>query len=361
MTTRRFRTAAAAAATAAIALNTVTAADAAPARSAARQVVRPGESIQSALDRARPGDLVLVMPGTYRGSLEITVPRLTLRGFGPATVIEPGAHRTGNACGRAGHGVCVTGTARHNASGVHVEDLTVAGFAGNGVDASRADRLHVTGVTARDNGEEGISQERSVRGVFRDDTAEGNGQAGIFVANTVSTEAGALDTRGTEVRGNRLAGNRFGVVLRRVRDLTVRDNLITANCGGVFVIGDENVPRAGDLSVTRNDVIANNRHCPSDGRLPAIQGTGVLLTGADHVRVTDNQVIDNAGTSPMSGGVVLFGSRVGVHDTGNTVRGNVVVGNGPADLAVRDHGTGNTFAANTCARALPATTERCGA
>ncbi len=360
MTTRRVQGTAAVAATVVIALNAVPAAHAASVPRAAHQVVSAGQSIQAAIDRARPGGEILVLPGTYRGSLRITVPRLTLRGMGPSTLIVPSAHRTENACARAGHGVCVTGTARAGATGVRLESFTVSGFAKNGVNAAYADRLRVIGVTARNNGEEGISEERSVRGLFRDDTAEDNGQAGIFVANTVSTEAGALDTRGTLVSHNHLSGNRMGVVLRRVRDLTVRDNLVTANCGGVFVVGDENVPRAGDLTVTGNDVIANNKHCASDGRLPFIQGTGILLTGTEKVRVTGNQVVNNTGTSPMSGGVVLFGSNVGVHDTGNAVTGNVVVGNGPADLAVRDQGTGNTFTANTCGRALPAMAGRCG-
>lgn len=360
MTTRRAQGTAAVAATVVIALNAVAAAHAASAQHSARQVVSAGQSIQAAVDRAHPGEEILVRSGTYRGSLQITVPNLTIRGMGPSTVITPSAHRTENTCARAGHGICVTGTARHNASGVHLTALTVSGFAKNGVNAAYADRLHVDGVIARDNGQEGISEERSVRGDFHDDTAEGNGQAGIFIANTVSTEAGALDTHGTVVRANHLQDNRFGVVLRRVRDLTVRDNLITANCGGVFVVGDENLPRAGDLGVVNNAVIANNKHCASDGHLPFIQGTGILLTGTEKVRVTGNQVINNTGTSPMSGGIVLFGSNVGVHDRDNAVSRNVAVGNGPADLAVRDKGAGNTFTANTCHAAAPATAGRCG-
>jgi nitrous oxidase accessory protein NosD len=360
MTTRRVHEAAAAAATVVIALSAAPLAHAVPVQHHSRQVVAPGQSVQSAVDRARPGDVIVLLPGVYRGSVQVTTPRLTIHGSGARTVITPGGPLTDNACARAGFGLCVTGTAHHSVSRVHLRSLTVTGFRRNGIDAAYADRLHVTDVTASHNGEQGISQEHSERGVFHGDTAIGNGQAGIFVANSVDTEGGALDTRGTVVRGNRLTGNRFGVVLRRVRDLTVERNLISGNCGGVFVIGDENVPRAGKLTISGNQVLANNKFCASNGRLPFIQGTGILLTGTEQSEITRNQVTGNVGRSPMSGGIVLYGSNVGVHNTGNTVVRNVVTGNSPADLNVKDTGKGNTFTANTCASARPVVAGRCG-
>ena len=359
MTTRRIQAVATAAATVVASLTALPAAHALAPVHTSRQIVRAGQSIQSAIDRARPGDVILVRPGTYAGSLRITVPRLTIRGAGERTVITPSRTSTENVCAAAGHGICVAGTALHNVRGVQLRSLTVAGFRKNGIDASYADRLTVAGVTVRNNGEQGISQERSLRGVFRGNVARDNGQAGIFVANVVNTEAGALDTQGTLVTGNRLTGNRFGVVLRRVRDTTVEANTVTGNCGGVFVVGDENVPRAGELTISRNQVVANNKYCASNGRLPFIQGTGILLTGTENTLVTRNRVQGNTGTSPMSGGIVLYRSNVGVHNTGNSVRNNVATGNGPADLADRDAGTGNTFTGNTCGVVAPAAAERC--
>lgn len=43
--------------------------------------VAPGELIQAAIDRARPGDSIEVEPGTYRQALVVDVPGLTLRGL----------------------------------------------------------------------------------------------------------------------------------------------------------------------------------------------------------------------------------------------------------------------------------------
>ncbi|WP_405020606.1 right-handed parallel beta-helix repeat-containing protein [Kitasatospora sp. NBC_00070] len=319
-------------------------------------VVRPGESIQQAVDAARPGDVVQLLAGTYRESVEIGVPDLTLRGIGPATVIAPTTEPAGSGspCATAGHGVCVTGTADRIVSGVRIESLTVEGFRKNGLSASRTDRLSVHRLTVRDNGQQGIGLERSTRSVITDNEARDNGQSGVFLANSVDEEGGALDTRGTVVSGNRLAGNRTGVVLRRTRELTVDHNSVTANCGGVFVVGDEGVPRAGSLTVRQNHVYENNKYCPPTPRLGYIQGTGILLTGAEDTLVTGNRVEDNNGASEMSGGIVLFPSVVGVPNARITVRDNLALRNGPADLADRDHGAGHTFAGNTCRVSEPA-------
>lgn len=137
-------------------------------------------------------------PGVYRGSVQVSTPGLTLRGSGPGTVIAPGTGPagTGNACAVAGHGLCVTGTADHEASDVRLADISVVGFPKNGVNGTWADGLQVRRVIARDNGQQGISLEKSVRAVFRGNEAQNNGESGIFYANSADSEGGALDTRG---------------------------------------------------------------------------------------------------------------------------------------------------------------------
>lgn len=155
------------------------------------------------------------------------------------------------------------------------------------------------------------------------------------------------------MEGNELTGNRIGVTVRRLRGLAVQGNEIRGNCGGVFVVGDEGVPRAGDLDVRHNRVVANNLFCPANPRLGAIQGAGIVLTGVEDARVTDNEVRDNVGTSDFSGGIVLFKSVVGAANARNTVTGNRLSGNSPADIADRDTGGDNAFSRNTCSRSEP--------
>ncbi|MFE6871955.1 nitrous oxide reductase family maturation protein NosD [Kitasatospora sp. NPDC057692] len=370
MPTRRVHHLAAATAAATTALTTVlTAVGAAPAHASGElHVVAPGESIQKALDAARPGDTVQLLPGEYRGSVRISTPDLTLRGAGPESVILPAAptadQATGQAaaapvadgaaaCATAGHGLCVAGADDRPLDGVTVEALAVTGFRKNGINATGTTGLTVRATYVHDNGQQGISQERSTRGVITANESTRNGQSGVFLANSVDSEGGALSADGTLVTGNVLTDNRIGVTVRRLRDLSIERNRIHGNCGGVFIVGDEGVPRAGALTVHRNQVVANNRYCPPNPRLDHIQGAGIVLTGAEETAVTENDVRDNVGASPFSGGIVLVHSVVGVANARNTVADNLVLGNGPADLADRDTGTDNAFERNRCAVSEP--------
>lgn len=340
-----------------------------PAQAASTQVVRPGESVQQAVDRAKPGDTILLMPGTYRGSVLVKVSNVTIRGAGAATVITPAAGTghapgtasgagvtdpTGGDCSAPGHGICVLGRAGHRVGGVVIESLTVSGFAKNGISGSETDRMTVRNVVVANNGEEGISQEKSTRGRLVGNRAVNNGQAGIFVTNIAYGKGGALDTQGTVIADNTMTGNRFGADLRRARNLAFSDNVVTGNCSGVFVVGDDGVPRGGALTVRNNQVSSNNKYCPADGRLPYLQGVGIVLTGVEDTVLADNQIRGNDGASPMSGGIVLFRSFRGGPDTGNTITGNVLTGNKPADAADRDGGPRNTFTGNVCHTFEPA-------
>ncbi|MCB8905465.1 MULTISPECIES: nitrous oxide reductase family maturation protein NosD [unclassified Streptomyces] len=317
--------------------------------------VKPGESIQKAVDAAKPGDTIVLSPGTYRESVRITTSNLTLRGSTVfPTVLVPGKAAADDTCATAGHGVCVTGTADRPVEGVTVRSLTLQGFTKNGLWASRTDRLKIHRVTAEKNGNWGIALERSVRTALTHNVARNNADAGLFVSNTTDTEAGAVDAQGTVISHNRVSGNRIGLTVRRLRNLTVERNEATGNCAAVFVVGDESTPRAGAMTLRRNNIHDNNKHCPKTPRLPFLQGSGIVLTGAEETLVAENRIVDNVGASPLSGGIVLFKSFVGALNERNEIRDNVVLRNGSADLANRDTGQGNTFRGNTCGVSEPA-------
>ncbi|MFG2977406.1 nitrous oxide reductase family maturation protein NosD [Streptomyces sp. NPDC048331] len=370
----------------------------APSSAAAGRRVHPGDSIQDAVDYARPGDTITVMPGTYYENVLITK-RLTLRGFGARTVIKPpvtavtpvapvtppasgaaapaapgaaqapaakpaanpaakpatsGTSDRALACSQADTGICVMGTAEQPVVDVDIHSLTVSGFKRNGIWASYTDRLSVQRVISERNGTWGIAQERSTRGLFRDNTARDNAESGLFIANTVDREGGATDTLGAVVRRNTLTGNRIGVTVRRVRNLSVYGNNLTGNCGGIFVVGDEGEPGAGDMTIRNNRIHENNKFCKGNSRLPDIQGVGIVLTGAEETVIRSNDIRGNVGASPLSGGILLFKSFVGATNTDNVIRDNVVRDNKPADLANQGTGTGNQFVNNRCASSVPA-------
>lgn len=248
----------------------------------------------------------------------------------------------------------MTGTTAAPLTGVTVAGLTVTGYPTYGIAASDTDGLTVRGVHADHNGQYGIGQQKSVRARFTANVATDNGEAGLFVANTVDEEGGALDTQGTALTANVTSGNKDGIVLRRVRNTTVQANTVTGNCAGMFLVGDEGVPQAGDLTVRGNAVMSNTRYCAATSRLPFVQGAGIVLTGIEDTLLERNVVTGNTGDSTMSGGVVFFHSFVNVPNTANTVRDNVLLANGPADVSGWDAGTGNSVTGNTCRVSLPA-------
>ncbi|GGV69675.1 MULTISPECIES: right-handed parallel beta-helix repeat-containing protein [Streptomyces] len=328
---------------------------AAPATSSGKvHLVHPGESVQKAVDAAKAGDTVLVLPGTYRESVKITTPRLTLRGMGSSTILQP-AEKAQDECGKRGNGICVAGAKGAPLRDVTVSHLTVRGFSRAGLMAVGTDHLTVRSVTAADNGVWGIAEERATRSVYRQNTARNNGDAGLFLANTVTAEQGATDTKGTRIADNRLENNRIGVTVRRLRAVSVTGNDVTGNCAGVFVVGDENKPKTGDVTVRGNRVAKNNKYCAKTERLPFLQGSGIVLTGVEKTEVTGNTVTGNSGTSPLSGGIVLFKSFVGATSEGNRIHGNTVRDNSPADLVDQENAkSGNTFQGNTCKASTPA-------
>ncbi|WP_055490532.1 nitrous oxide reductase family maturation protein NosD [Streptomyces sp. TP-A0356] len=316
-------------------------------------LVRPGGSIQKAVDSAKPGDTVLLSAGTYRESIRVTTSGVTLRGMGRNTVISPGKASSKNACAKAGNGICVEGRDGHPVQDITVTSLTLSGFPKNGLWSSRTNGLTVRQVTAEKNGQWGIAQERSTRGLFLDNTIRGNGDTGLLLANVVGSEGGATDTEGAMIARNLLEGNRVGVTVRRLRDLTVTRNDITANCAAVFVVGDENNPKAGALTVSDNHITKNNKFCPKTARVPFLKGSGIVLTGAEDTVLTRNVITDNAGNSPLSGGIVLFKSMTGGPNQRHQINGNTLQRNAPADLVNADTGKDNVFQRNACRASKP--------
>ncbi|MFG2602398.1 nitrous oxide reductase family maturation protein NosD [Streptomyces sp. NPDC048514] len=334
-----------------------------PAAAAPRTLtVHPGESIQKAVNAARAGDTVFVQAGTYHESVTVKTSGLTLRGAGPRTVIVPPqkkkaapSPKAAIGCVEGGKGICVVGLRNKPVANVTVSDLRVTGFSSVGLWSLATDHLTVQRVRSEKNGKWGISQEHSTRGVFRSNIARGNGDAGLYLANTTMSEKGATDSRGLVVEGNSLENNRNGLTILRLRNLTVQRNHLTGNCAGLMVIGDENKPRAGALTISGNQVLHNNKYCAKTARLPSVQGAGIVLAGAENALLTRNVVAGNSGKSSLSGGIVLFKSFVGAVNEKNRVDGNWITANAPADLVNQNATKGsNLFRGNFCRVSIPA-------
>jgi hypothetical protein len=340
-------------------------------------VVTAGNSIQAAIDKAHPGDTVLVKPGTYHENLVITTDRVTLRGSGRSnTFLAPPATTPAtapfNLCaldfffGQRGAGVCVfgqidpsNGNVIKPVTGVHVSNLTVRDFAGvgghggAGVFGYGTDRFQVTHVDASNNATYGISRFESTRTLFEFNRAWGSAEAGFYIGDSPNAD--------TVVKHNESWGNDLGIFVRHARGVTVQDNDVHGNCFGILVLMDGQPGGAGNETIRENSFHDNNVFCPGSsdpGGPPPHGGAGVVLLGADHTLVADNEISGNTGSAhSLAGGVLVLSDAAlfpgGTDAMDNTVRDNEFRNNARADIFYDGKGSGNRFLENDCSTSVP--------
>jgi hypothetical protein len=321
-----------------------------PAYAASTIVVGPGQSIQHAVNRAHPGDTILIKPGHYQQSVLVAKNHLRIKGSGASlggTVIEPSATPSG-ACAKHDSGICVVGF-RETVVGTRIESLLVRNFKDSGVIAFNARGLLVQNVVARDNGEYGIARFASSGGALINNVATGSGEAGLYIGDSPNANV--------FVAANEVSGNGFGIFYRHSQHAAFLYNNAHDNCIGFFAVSGPPHPPVGDAIVRYNTVRHNNKACKGGEELPFdYSGGGIVLLGAKDMAVGNNSVLSNRGNSPLSGGIVLLSDRTffggGPTSSGNAIHNNTAYHNSPADIV--DHSGGrNSFRGNFCRTSIP--------
>ncbi len=325
-------------------------------------VVRPGQSIQAAVNKASPGDTVLIKPGVYHQSVQIRTDGITLRGsgdFSGGTIIVPPKSFPNTLCNSAfgPTGICIlakkvnpkTGAVITPVSNDTVTALVVTGFPANGVFGYGTDGLQVTRVVATNDGSYGISRFSSTRTAFTDDTAIGNDEAGFYIGDSPDAD--------TVVSGDQAYGNQFGIFIRHAREVLVTGDRVSGNCQGILVLDDGQPGGAGNAAIVSNSVFANNKFCPKSEESPVpFQGGGILLLGATFTVVANNSVARNSGSQFNSGGIVVLSAQKitgGSNPNFDTIANNTAFRDHPADLIWDGTGTGVRFKNNHCATSVP--------
>jgi parallel beta-helix repeat protein len=370
-------------------------APAAPAFADDHRVIRvsPGQSIQRAVERAEPGDTVLVRPGTYREagrpcpddpthSCAVVVKRndITLRGEsdeGRRVVLENAGNQTrGIAVVRPGaSGASCLQDAAQRLRGERVEGFTVKGFGHDGIFLMCVDDWVVAHNATHGNAEYGIFPSHSRRGRVTDNVATGSNDTGIYVGQS----------RDVRVEDNLAMGNVSGFEIENSTGVVLRDNRALGNTGGIlsFTLPFLDVKSNHDNVIADNEVLANNRAntCldPHDTVCKVPSGTGVLVLAADRNVVRDNEIRNNnsfgigvanycvaLGLSPAQCAALdIEPNSDGNHIVDNTVRGN---GRAPdpsvpsvfaVDLAWDTTGAGNCWSANRAGTTFPSTLPTC--
>jgi nitrous oxidase accessory protein NosD len=323
--------------------------------------VRPGQSIQKAIDHARPGDTIAVAPGVFRENLTITTNGITLRGAGSGrrgTVLMAASTPTPTPCTVAPstevHGICVLGASGSPIRDVTIKDLIVDGFSGSGIFALDAEDYTVARVHARNNHEYGIAGFVLSRVRYLDSLATSNAAPGIYIGD--SHDAQALVMGNTSI-SNGVGGEGFGFLFRDSSNGRVTGNRATGNCVGFYFLDHRFNPvePLSDWTAEGNTATGNNGVCPEAPNFPAFSGIGILLGGTHAVHVTRNVVLGNrSNDSQLAGGIVVAStvSLGGANPTDNVVSRNAALLNRP-DIRWDGTGSGNRFKHNICAVSIP--------
>ena len=309
-------------------------------------------TIQSAVDAAKPGDLVLIAPGDYAEAVVIRTPSVVIRGEDRNTVILDGADTLEN-------GILVT------ADNVAVENLTVRRFAVNGLLFTKAyddnvddpaDHKVLTGyrasyVTAANNGLYGIYAFFARGGVIEHSYASGHSDSGFYVGQCKPCDAvlrdniGELNAVGYE--GTNASGNLFVLtsIWRRNRVG------VTPNSQDM-----ERLAPQGDTVIAGN-LVEDNQDPGAPSAAQGGSGLGIAVGGGQRNRVLRNLVRGN-----VNAGIVVT-DLAGYEPSANEVRENVLIGNGvdlalyASDGASSVPARANCFDGNRFVSSLPASIE----
>jgi parallel beta-helix repeat protein len=331
-------------------------------------IVHAGESIQAAVDAAKPGALIKIEPGTYSESITVNKAGIKLVGTtanGAGVIIQnPGDEEDGIVVNDAGDGFTL-------------QNVTVKNFEENGVVLDSVDNFKISYVTAIDNGEYGIFPVHSSHGLIDHCIVSGHSDTGIYVGQSD-------DVR---MQFNTAFGNVNGLEIENSSNVTAAYNNSYDNVAGILidVLPGKDIKTCSNISVKFNRLYNNNHINFGDtagleSSIPT--GIGILVLGADQTLIAENVVTNNDFT-----GIVVFSTLVlsviaGVppeviladiepNPDGNVITRNILRNNGSnppvipglplpgVDLLWDGSGTGNCWSKNVYTTSAPSPLPSC--
>ncbi|HEY7544230.1 MAG TPA: parallel beta-helix domain-containing protein, partial [Blastocatellia bacterium] len=240
--------------------------------------VKQGESIQSAVDRARPGDTIEVMPGLYHEEIHIDLNRITLRGLkgadGQRAVLD-GKKELADAIVASG------------------DDFTLEGFEIRHYIANGAQAQNARNCTFRDL----VIDDTGLYGTYPV-SCSGVTIEKVVVSRIADAAIYVGQSRDIVVRDSEAHHSVTGIEIENSVNAVVENNYCHDNTGGILVfILPNNPSKVGwNCKVVGNRVIDNNH--PNFGNPNSIvsrvpPGGGILIMAADDNEVTGNEIRGN--------------------------------------------------------------------
>ncbi len=248
--------------------------------------VQAGETIQAAVDRARPGDTIEIPYGVYHERVAIDLSDITLRGIPNAA----GEYPILDGENRLPEGVIASGN-NFTVGRIHTRNFT-----DNGVLVEGATGVHFHDILAENVGTYGVYPVRSTDVLIERVTVSGVDDAGIY----------AGQSQNVIVRDSTAFGNVIGIELENTLGGEVYNNHLYDNSNGILIVLlPQLTSKISSGAVVRDNVVEDNNHAnfAPEGAVARIvpPGTGILLIGSD-----DNEVTGNTITGNKTAGVAVF-------------------------------------------------------
>lgn len=239
--------------------------------------VSPGQSIQDAIDRARPGDQVQLLPGVYHEAVTVDFDDISLIG-----VIENGRRPVLDGKGELNDAVLASG---HNFT---MQGIEMRNYKANGVVVNQAKNCTFRDLVGVNTGKYAVYPVQCDGVLIEDCVVTDVWDAGIY----------AGQCKNVEIRNCTTYRNTIGIEAENSENVLIHNNTSFNNTLGILVVLLPNLPSkvASDALVINNRVLNNNypNLAPAGNIVSFVQpGAGIMVSAADHTEVTGNDVTGN--------------------------------------------------------------------
>jgi parallel beta-helix repeat protein len=239
--------------------------------------VHDGESIQAAVQKAQPGDVIQVFPGTYKETVYIDKDDILLSG-----VIVDSQWPTMEGEGKLNDAVLYSG------NNVTVENLLITHYKGNGVMGQAGNNFLIRNNRVIDSGVYGIFPQLGKNGLVSNNILSDIEDAAIYI--------GMSDN--VHVNNNEVFDSVAGIEIENSRHAIVENNKVYNNTGGILTFITPGLPIKTTYDVIiRNNFISNNNHvnfgAPGSIVSGVPAGTGIIVMAADEVTIENNIISGN--------------------------------------------------------------------
>ncbi len=248
--------------------------------------VQPGETIQAAVDRARPGDTVLVPYRIYHETVVVDTSNITLSGVAD----DSGAWPVLDGEGMLADGVIASG------NNFEMAFFELRNYTDNGVLVEGVTGVHLHDILAFNTGTYGLYPVQSTNVLIERVEVSGVDDAGIYAGQCIDVV----------VRDSVAYGNVLGIELENTMGGEVYNNHTYDNSLGIFIVILPNLTsKVSGQTKVYNNIVENNNHqnFAPEGAIARLMppGVGILLLGSDDNELYNNEIRDN-----KSSGIAVF-------------------------------------------------------